>query len=147
MGVLKEETGRMAGSRETQNLTLNRCAWRNIILFLLKESIIYGQSLNLSPCVLGPYTLRMHIWLLKHRLGCHLCPYTLKMQICSLNLASGDIQVPKLLKCRVLPLTEHVIFQAFKQAISFIGTSRLNLFARQLLLNLICNYLITPSLV
>jgi hypothetical protein len=48
------------------------------------------------------------------------------------------------LKCRILPLIEHVIFQAFKQAIIFIGTTRLNLFARQLLSNLICNFSYKP---
>jgi hypothetical protein len=53
-------------------------------------------------------------------------------------------QAPKLLKCHVLPLIEHVIFQAFKQAIIFIGTSRLNLFARQLLPNFICNLSYNP---
>lgn len=67
------------------------------------------------PCQLSPYTLKMHILLLKLRFGCHLGLYTLKCRFYSLKLASSIIYVPKLLKCHVLALVEDVIFQAFKQ--------------------------------
>ena len=40
---------------------------------------IHGYPLNLSD--LGPYTLKLQIWLPKLNFGCHLGPYSFKMQI------------------------------------------------------------------